>query len=100
MEHGGEKKKIMNTEKKYESLSAGVSVDSYEDLIAIEHDVVLFDPTSNEIYTFTHYYSSPGLLNVKTGNRFFGTDIRDMFTFPFHLLCYVPLMKEEMGEPL
>lgn len=83
----GERKKIM-------SLSDGIKVETYEDLIKEQLTGLLFEPVGDRIFTYTDIYNCPGLTNIQTGERYFSNDIKRYIQFPLHYVYLVPFIEE------
>lgn len=78
------------------SLSDGMIVESYEDLIKIETSALLYSPNAMHVFSYNNRFDSPCLIDIEYGTRFFGADIKTFVAFPLHHVRFAPFTQEEM----
>lgn len=83
--------------KKKTTLSDGFTFNTYEDLVSSMSGITLYEPVSNRFYTYTNRFGAPGLIDIETGTRIFGNDIKEAVQFPLHRIRFVPHLAEELN---
>lgn len=92
MENGGEKKKTM-------SLKDGAIVNSYEELVKLTYGF-FYQPNGSRNYSYNvHLFDCPMIMNIETGERYFGKDIEKFIKFPLHHIRFMPFTQEKMDNP-
>lgn len=77
------------------TLRDGLIIESYEKLIKVQHRLYLYQSYASRLYSYGVEYGSPGLVNMETGERFFGSDIKKFITFPLHQIQLAPWTEED-----
>lgn len=73
------------------TLNDGVAVNTYDELInSSQHQMLLFESLKSRVFLFTMDYGCPGMINIETGDRYFGTDVMRFINFPLHRVYLEP----------
>lgn len=76
------------------TLRDGTPVVSYEHLVGLMFNQIVHEFPRGRIFTYTVAFGCPCMINIETGEKFFGTDIKKFIQFPLSRLRVVPYIEE------
>jgi hypothetical protein len=75
------------------TLRDGMPITSYEHLVGLMLNQIVYEFPRGRIFTYTVAFGAPCMINIETGEKFFGTDIEKFIAFPLSRLKVVPYIE-------
>lgn len=81
------------------SLRDGVAINTYDELCnSSTCQMLLFEFPRGRVFMYTDEYDCPGMINIETGDRYFGKDIAKFIGFPLHRVHLAPYVESNAED--